>query len=524
MGGARAALFLLVAAVLCIQVAAVTDPKQQQALIDFKNKVVNKTRIESWNKTGDACADKWVGITCDAAKRDIIEINLTFFNLTVNGIPATFNNLIKCQNFMLNGNIIKGHLPLLNKCVALKIFRVKGGELSGGIPANFLASNSKPEVINLSNNRLSSLIPKSLFQFPSLMTILTITRDLSGNRLNGQLPSMSKLTKITLFLVGDNQISGSLPNDVKTANLVNFNTSYNRLSGRIPLVLATNTPNLVTLDLSHNKLSGNIPQNLFKSSKVQVPIMIVLANNSLSGKLPDNFVATIEDLDSDQNRVNSLIDLSGNNLGGVVPKALVGSHSYVLFLDGNPKLVIPAVPVGPPPGAPSKAPTAAPQPPAPALPPALPSPVASPTALPSPPPPAFAGPTPAPLGSPTTTPSAPSPAAPPVGAASPPPLVVGTPTSSPAAAPVTSFPPPPLLITLPPARAPTATPFPPPLASGPAAAPATSPPAGGGLPPPPPLRFEPPAPPPAGGDAAAFPAQFCLMLAIAVLSSTLMLL
>ena len=80
---------------------------------------------------------------------------------------------------------------------------------------------------------------------------------LSGNRLNGSLPSNLKdLTQLNVFDVFSNNLTGTLPE--LPANLKELRVGANELSGPIPALPAS----LLVLSAGGNELSGSIPNPL----------------------------------------------------------------------------------------------------------------------------------------------------------------------------------------------------------------------------------------------------------------------
>ncbi len=81
--------------------------------------------------------------------------------------------------------------------------------------------------------------------------------DLSGNHLQGTLPSITDLVDLVTFNAGDNQLSGSLPAIAGMASLRRFAVYNNQLTGAIPAL--TGLPNLREFIVQTNQLSGSIP-------------------------------------------------------------------------------------------------------------------------------------------------------------------------------------------------------------------------------------------------------------------------
>lgn len=187
------------------------------------------------------------------------------------------------------------------------------------------------EIIQLSTNSLTGMLPNKTTQFLRLTAL-----KVSNNSLEGFLPPVlgtyPELKEIDLSL---NQLSGSLlPSFFTSTKLTNLNLSYNKFSGPIPIQLEPpNNPlvsaenfSLVFLDLSHNNLSGKLPS---KMNKLHNLAYLNLCNNKLEGTIPN-------DLPDELRGFN----VSFNNLSGVVPDNL-SQFPESAFHPGNTMLILP---------------------------------------------------------------------------------------------------------------------------------------------------------------------------------------
>ncbi|KAJ4909630.1 receptor like protein 45 [Raphanus sativus] len=239
------------------------------------------------------------------------------------------------MNLIVDNNMFTGVIDLSNNFLTGTIPRWLGGfELI---------------VLRISNNRLHSEIPHSLFNIPFLMLL-----DLSGNYLSGTLPLRSHSDSYGHILdLHNNNLTGSIP-DTLWKDMALLDLRNNRLSGNIPQFMST--PNISVILLRGNNLTGKLPvglcglmdiwtQTYHKSLlvsewfglgpigysvdfKVQVEFTekqrydsykrgtldqmfgLDLSSNELSGEIPEEL--------GDLKRVRSM-NLSRNSLTGIIP-------------------------------------------------------------------------------------------------------------------------------------------------------------------------------------------------------------
>ncbi|KAA8537353.1 hypothetical protein F0562_026960 [Nyssa sinensis] len=116
-----------------------------------------------------------------------------------------------------------------------------------------------------------------------------------------------------------NLLQGPLP--IPQRNTTNFFISNNKLDGEVPSLIC-NVSSLDILDLSNNNLSGVIPQCL-GSAGLSV---LDLRMNRFRGPIPTNF--------AEDNQLRNL-NLNGNQLEGLVPRSLVNCRQLEVLDLGN---------------------------------------------------------------------------------------------------------------------------------------------------------------------------------------------
>lgn len=132
-------------------------------------------------------------------------------------------------------------------------------------------SSSQLKYLELANNDLSGLIPRSLQNLTRLVYL-----SLSSNNLSGGIPV--PLGSHPHFNANSSRAMGSMPN----LNLRVLNVDNNSLVREIPTILR-NYPNLLYLNLSHNVLSDSLPPWLGEGTTLTV---LDQSNNSFQGPIP----------------------------------------------------------------------------------------------------------------------------------------------------------------------------------------------------------------------------------------------
>ncbi|OMO67036.1 hypothetical protein COLO4_30252 [Corchorus olitorius] len=354
---------------------------ERQALLSFKQSLVDDSGIlSSWENGNKDCC-KWEGVVCSNRTGHVLMLNLqptdgylggmispsllelshlnyldlSFNNFNGSNIPefigslrnlryldlsnAGFNgpipyqlgNLSRLQSLDLHGNGLysRSNLDWLSHLLALKNLDLSLNDLSKA--SDWVQVVNKLPVLE-SLSLQSCNLPDSIS--PSLSLINSSTAltnlELSGNNLTSSVifpwlfnvSSKSKLVYIDLSL---NQLKGSIPEAFGNMNaLKQLSLFNNQLEGGIPKSFG-NMCSLKSLLLHHNSLSGDFTeyvQNLSGCMEHSLTIL-VFDNNQITGSIPNEIV-----------RFSSLIDLSVgiNRLNGTI-SAIIGHLSQLQILD-----------------------------------------------------------------------------------------------------------------------------------------------------------------------------------------------
>lgn len=274
-------------------------------------------------------------------------------NLLTGSVPTTLGSTGSLVSVILYGNYLDGNLNFLaslsncrqlyqldvglnrftgripdsigNLSSQLNFFFADRNHLTGELPAT-MSNLSSLNMIDFSENQLSSTIPRSIMMMDKLVVIY-----LYGNRLFGPIPAqlgvLGNLEQLVLF---DNQLTGSIPDKLgNLSKLLYLDLSQNRLSSTIPaslfhlvsltkLALHQNSldgafpvqigslPQILSIDLSSNTFAGGLPG----FGQLQTLTYLNLSHNSFNGSVPESY-GNLRSLKS--------LDLSYNDLSGTIP-------------------------------------------------------------------------------------------------------------------------------------------------------------------------------------------------------------
>ncbi|KAF7815334.1 receptor-like protein EIX2 [Senna tora] len=260
------------------------------------------------------------------------------------------------ESLDLSNNSIRGTIPenIADQLPYLRYLNLKGNFLEGSIP-NTLCEIFMIATLDLSNNELSGEVPNC---WRGELTVI----NLSSNRLSGHIPSsFGNLSRLLWLNLSNNSLHGDLTQALKNIKKPQIlDLGENQFSGIISSwIVESSLQELKVLRLSQNLLTGDIP-----SSLCHLPLRIIdLASNNLSGSIPtcvsnfsgmvkqsrddsDEFLTLSDDQFKDQGVKQVLkgleqdytknlkylrnIDLSSNNLTGIIPESL----THLLGLNG----------------------------------------------------------------------------------------------------------------------------------------------------------------------------------------------
>jgi Leucine-rich repeat (LRR) protein len=178
--------------------------------------------------------------------------------------------------------MLSGEIPLwLSKLNNLRMLSLSRNNLSGPIPGWIKTLKSLSYLV-LSDNNLAGEIPAALMEMLATTTHLDprvfglpVYKVPPENRMTSDFPNMLDLS--------NNNFTGIIPPEIGQLKSLDILTlSSNSLSGEIPRQLCSLTQ-LQALDLSNNRLTGAIPSDL---NKLHFLSAFNISNNDFEGPIP----------------------------------------------------------------------------------------------------------------------------------------------------------------------------------------------------------------------------------------------
>ncbi|KAG2724840.1 hypothetical protein I3760_01G037100 [Carya illinoinensis] len=272
-------------------------------------------------------------------------------------IPDSIQNFsTSFQIFRAQNSQIRGHIPIgMGFLKGLISLDLRGNYLTGNIPFT-LGGLERLQRLYLHSNRIKGLIPEEICQLRNLGELY-----LSNNKITGAIPNcISNLSFLQKLYLSSNRLETSIPSNIwGLKNLLFLDLSSNSFSGH----LSSNNTKLITLeylDLSRNEIAGEIPSIIGAFESLSY---LDFSNNSFQGGIPQSFVGIfyiriflhsrffiaeffyIADFFCKADFCLDLLDLSYNNLSGVIPKSLE-ALPYLKYLNLSFNKLVGEIPFG----------------------------------------------------------------------------------------------------------------------------------------------------------------------------------
>nr|DAD35402.1 TPA_asm: hypothetical protein HUJ06_006042 [Nelumbo nucifera] len=169
-----------------------------EALMAFKTASDTSNRLSSWNQTADPCT--WYGVSClqNRTSRLVLE------GLDLHGSFDPLTKLNQLRVLSLKRNRLSGPIPDLSNLTALKLLFLSYNEFSGDFPAS-VPSLFRLYRLDLSYNNLSGQIPATVNRLTHLLTLR-----LEENLFSGGISSLD-LPNLQDFNVSGNRLTGPIP-------------------------------------------------------------------------------------------------------------------------------------------------------------------------------------------------------------------------------------------------------------------------------------------------------------------------
>ncbi|XVF53306.1 hypothetical protein PTKIN_Ptkin05aG0088800 [Pterospermum kingtungense] len=238
-------------------------------------------------------------------------------NNLVDSIPRSIGNLTGLTNLFIFNNMLSGSLPPeLGNCISLVELRLQHNLIGGSIPPE-ICNLENLEVLYLFNNRIEGHIPQEIGRMSNLMELASY-----NNSLTGEIPSeIVQLKKLRFLSLAQNDLSGEMKFQLRKTfpALVRLDLSGNRLNGSIPSRLCAGG-NFSVLALGNNVFTGSFPADIGKCSSLR---RVILSNNLLQGPIPEYL---------EENTGIFFLEVQGNLLQGKIPPVF-GHWTNLSMLD-----------------------------------------------------------------------------------------------------------------------------------------------------------------------------------------------
>ncbi|CAN5966325.1 unnamed protein product [Sphagnum jensenii] len=227
---------------------------------------------------------------------------LSTLDLSFNNISGDISTLILC---VLDDNSVSGRFCLLETLL------INNNHFSGKLP-DFSSTSGQFTNLDLSNNQFSGIIPPSIWNISTNLTVL----NLSGNNFSGNLPPVTNpQSHLETLSMSKNQLNGELPDLSSFPQLKTLDLSYNQFNGSISPLVWNNIPQLNVLNLSNNKLYGKLPTMKDMQYCPNSLKSLNLGENKLTGLFPSNLFNCsfmLQEVNFDNNNFSGVLDLQIN--------------------------------------------------------------------------------------------------------------------------------------------------------------------------------------------------------------------
>ncbi|KEH25922.1 receptor-like protein [Medicago truncatula] len=281
--------------------------------------------------------------------------SLEVLNLGWNGITGTLPGLslfTSMKTLDLSYNKLSGKIPEGSSLpFQLEQFHIRSNSLEGGIPKSLWMNACKLKSLDLSNNSFSGELQVLIHHLSRCARYSLQQLNLRFNQINGTLPNLSIFSFLETFDISENRLNGKIFEDIRfptTLRLLQMGS--NSLNGVISdfhfsgmsmlryLYLSDNslalrfTENwvppfqLYTMDLGSCKLGLTFPKWIQTQKYLH---NLDISNGGISDNVPEWFWSKLSSQDC------SRINISYNNLKGLIPNLQVKNHCSFLYLSSN---------------------------------------------------------------------------------------------------------------------------------------------------------------------------------------------
>ena len=249
-------------------------------------------------------------------------------NLLQGPLPTPPNSTIF---FSVSHNKLSGEIsPLICKASSMEILDLSRNNLSGMLPHCLGNFSEDLSVLNLRRNQFHGIIPQTFLNGNSIRSL-----DFSCNQLEGLVPrSLIICRELEVLDLGNNKINDMFPHWLgalpKLQVLVLRSNCFHGHIGFSKII--SPFMSLRIIDLAHNDFEGDLPEMYFKSLKAMMNIDEGNTTREYIGEYyyEDSMMVTIKGLDLEFVKILNTfttIDLSSNKFQGEIPECIGNLNS-----------------------------------------------------------------------------------------------------------------------------------------------------------------------------------------------------
>jgi len=270
------------------------------SLIYFATNGRNWKNKDLWLSNKSFCM--WYGIACDNYDM-VIGISLSSNNI-IGYIPSEIGELRSLQFINLSDNSLSTTIPKnIANLESLKQFFIPNNRVIGSLPSQ-ISFLQKLVDLDVSHNLLSSYIPEEIGMVESLENLT-----LANNSFSGDLPnSFYNLRRLKWLDLAKNLLAGEVSKLGILSNLEHLDLRSNFFKGKLPL--GELHKNMEFVELSNNQFNGPIPLEI---GEMRFLKYFMLQNNVLTGTIPTQ-LGILQNL--------SHVSLAYNNFKGSMPNEM----------------------------------------------------------------------------------------------------------------------------------------------------------------------------------------------------------